>query len=88
MGPADNGETNNGAKKTYASIVNEDVSDRPRMVEAMESRVHKNKYSRSNKFLHGTANDENDITLAAYIDLVVFGTRKNVTAIELSRFLE
>ena len=43
---------------------------------------------RSNRPLHGTAHDENGITLAAYIDLVAFGVRKNVTAVALSRFLE
>ena len=48
----DNVEANNGTKKTYASIVNE---GKPHMVEAMESRVIKNKDRRSNWPLHGTA---------------------------------
>ena len=85
MGSDDNVEANNGTKKTYASIVNE---GKPHMVDAMESRVIKNKDMRSNRPLHGTSHDENGITLAADIDLVAFGVRKNVTAIELSRFLE
>ena len=47
----------------------------------MESHVNKNKDRRSNNPLNGTAHDENGITLAADIDLVAFGVRKNVTAV-------
>ena len=67
------------------SIVNE---GKPHMVEAMESRVIKNKDRRSNRLLHGTAHYENGSKSAADIYLVAFGVRKNVTAVELSRFLE
>ena len=47
-------------RMTYASIVND---GKPHMVETMESRVIKNKDRRSNRPLHGTAHDENGITL-------------------------
>ena len=57
------------------------------MVEAMETRVNINKNKRSNNPLHGTVDDENGIALPADIDLFAIGASKNVTAVELLRFL-